>query len=174
MSRALGLLAVLALLGAPRLASAKASSENLDGHFGLGFQVGSPFAISGKYWLSRDTALQGYVGTFGNNFNAVGLDWVYQFARVRPSGGGVHFGFHVGVGGILGFGDGDCFDSFGDHRCNDGDDDELALGVRVPVAANLYFDKVPIEVFLELSPVFQIVPDFDGDLLLGLGGRFYF
>ncbi len=165
--------AVMALVAAPRSASALADTDNLSGHFGIGFQVGAPFALTGKYWLAKDHALQAYIGSFDGGWNAAGMDYVFELARLRPSGAPLTFGFHVGVGGIIGFGDGNCFDGFGDHRCRGGDD-EVALGVRLPVAANMYFTKVPIEVFLELSPVFEIVPDFDGDLLAGLGGRFYF
>ncbi len=167
------LFAAVLLLCVPRSAFALADADNLNGHFGLGFQIGAPFALTGKYWFAREQALQGFIGTFGNGWNAVGVDWVYEFAHVRP-GAPIHFGFHVGVGGVLGFGDGNCFDAFGDSRCTGRDNDELAVGVRMPVAANMYFNKVPIEVFLELSPVFVVAPDFDGDLLAGLGGRFYF
>jgi hypothetical protein len=171
--RRLGVVCALALLLAPVSASAMADTDNLNGHFGLGFQIGAPFAITGKYWLSKETALQAYLGTFSHGWNAAGVDWVYEFARIRPSGAPLTFGFHVGVGGIVGFGHGNCFDGFGDHRCG-GTDDDVALGVRMPIAANMYLTKVPIEIFLELSPVFEIIPDFDGDLIAALGGRFYF
>lgn len=173
--RVLALVAVVSCFASPRSAHALADSDNLAGHFGVGFQIGAPFALTGKYWLTKDQAIQAYIGTFNAGWNAAGVDYVFEFARVRPSGAPLSFGFHVGVGGVLGFGDGNCFDSFGDHRCRGGDDDDdLAVGVRLPVAANMYFNKVPIEVFLELSPVFEIVPDFDGALLAALGGRFYF
>jgi hypothetical protein len=168
------LLLALAIAGTPAVASAMASSENLDGHFGVGFQVGSPFALTGKYWLSKQTALQAYIGTFNYHFNGAGVDWVYEFARVRPSGAPVFFGFHVGVGGILGWGDGNCFGTFGNRYCNGVVDNRVALGVRVPVAANMYLEKIPLEIYLELSPVFEVAPDFNGDLLAALGGRFYF
>ena len=168
------LLAALLVLALPRDAFALADSRNLDGHFGLGFQIGAPFAITGKYWLSREQALQAYIGTFGRGWNAIGADWVYEFAHVSP-GAPVHFGFHVGVGGILAFGNDGCFDTWGRDRCRfDDNDDDLGVGVRMPIAANMYFNKVPIEVYLELAPVFIVVPGFAGDLLAGLGGRFYF
>lgn len=164
---------LVASLFVASVAHAEADTGNLKGRFGLGFQVGQPFAIVGKYWLSQDAALQGYAGTFDGDAGILGLDWVQTIGRVRPSGAPIFFGFHIGVGGALGLGDHACFDHWGHHYGCD-DDDTIALGVRVPVAANMYFDKVPIEVFLELAPLFQIVPDFHGDLSLGLGGRYYF
>lgn len=175
------LVLVSMLVGAsllPRTASAAADTDNLSGHFGLGLQLGAPWAITGKYWLNQDHALQGYIGFFNHGFDVVGLDYVFQMKRVRL-GREVDVGFHIGVGGVLGFGDGNCFDGFGDNYCDFDDDDDyydndLAFGVRMPLAANMYFQSVPIEVYLELAPVIELIPDFAGDFMLGLGGRYYF
>jgi hypothetical protein len=165
--------AVLSL--SSRTTSAMASTDDLDGHFGLGLQLGAPWAITGKYWLNKQQALQGYIGFFDGGFNVVGVDWVYQLTRIRL-GREVDLGVHIGVGGVLGFGDGNCFNGFGDNYCafDHPHDRHLALGARVPVAANFFFKSVPIEAYLELAPVFEFIPDFAGDLMLGLGGRFYF
>lgn len=164
-----------ALLLVPNAANAAADTANLAGRFGFGFQVGAPFAITGKYWLTKDQALQGYVGTFFGDAGIIGADYVVTFARTRLTGAPLHFGFHIGGGGALVFGDHACFNHWNDRHCHDNDgDDDIALGVRVPLAANMYLDKVPLEIYLELAPVFEIVPDFDGTLTAGLGVRYYF
>ena len=50
----------------------------------------------------------------------------------------------------------------------------LELGIRIPVGLSYQFESGPFEAFLELVPVFNLLPqtrlDFDG----GIGVRYYF
>lgn len=52
--------------------------------------------------------------------------------------------------------------------------DEVRLGVRVPVGLSLFFAKYPIETFLEVAPIVDVVEETDGNFNAGLGARYYF
>ena len=52
--------------------------------------------------------------------------------------------------------------------------DRSAVGIRGVVGLEYQFAGAPFDVFLELGPRLNVVPDTRGDLTAGLGGRFFF
>ncbi|MFO7949409.1 MAG: hypothetical protein R6U36_03470, partial [Candidatus Fermentibacteraceae bacterium] len=52
-------------------------------------------------------------------------------------------------------------------------DDDFRLGVRIPLGAAYLFEEAPVEIFLEVVPVVDLVPDTDLDMDAALGARIY-
>ncbi len=139
--------------------------------FGLGFMVGVPAGLSGKYYLSEDTALDFGLGLYGlsnrNNYdNAIHfyIDHLWHpVVLTAPEAFWMPLYFGVGAR-IL------------DHRSNRDFADDLHLGVRAPLGIMIDFNKVPLDIFLELALVIDVLQDDHGyaDLNLALGMRYYF
>ncbi|MBC7712500.1 MAG: hypothetical protein H7177_04150 [Rhizobacter sp.] len=53
-------------------------------------------------------------------------------------------------------------------------DDDVALGVRIPLGIDWKVPNAPIVVFGELVPAMRLIKSTDGDFQAGIGGRFYF
>ena len=51
---------------------------------------------------------------------------------------------------------------------------QLAMGVRVPVGVLYNFKDPRVDLFLELVPVVQLIPDTDFDFDAAIGARYYF
>ncbi len=135
--------------------------------FGIGLQIGVPTGVTGKYYLSVDTALDFAVGNYyrrsgrGINFHA---DFLWH-PLVLGKTDSIWVPFYLGIGArIL------------DHN-RDRDDQDLHFGVRAPFGIAIDFTNVPIDIFLELALVLDVVQDGDHNLTdfnLALGMRYYF
>ncbi len=175
MKTSLLLAAALVLLPA----AASAAPEN---PFGLGIQVGAPTGLTGKLYLDR-VALQmglGVVDDFDDEDGLhVHLDVLFHPAvLVRERA--FTLPFYVGIGGrILQHDYVYHFD--GDHYV----DEDTHVGVRVPFGLLMDFNRVPLDIFLEVALVvdFLHIEDHYGpfhdrhdrvDLNGGLGIRYYF
>jgi hypothetical protein len=162
--------------------TANATEVGYGRRFGLGFVLGDPTGLSGKYWVGATNSLDFGLGFWGYGFNdscwrdsagvrhcpgygngysngTVNLDYLWQSNIIR---GQAQLDWHIGAGGrMVWFGgcNGDCF----------------ALAARMPVGLDLMFNNPSfIEIFFELAPAFYIVPGFTFDIEGGLGVRFYF
>lgn len=170
---------VLMVLGAAWLASvpeaearprpSRAAQFQANKTFGIGFMVGSPTALAAKYYLSADTAIDGGIGVIQGLGRRDGLhvhaDFLWHPA-VLASADPFLLPLYVGLGGR----------AF-DFEDNDTGDDDLGLGVRVPIGIMLDFNNVPLDVFFELALVVDfIVGDGNADADFGgaLGFRYYF
>jgi hypothetical protein len=133
-----------------------------NGTFGLGLELGAPFGINGKYFLSDDRALNFGVGTVYDNYYDdrdglhLYLDYMFHPFSItnQPA---FQMPFFVGVGGRIW--------NFDDRRRRfDDDNNGVALGVRVPVGIAFEFNKVPLDVWIQLT--------FVADLFFGYEDRF--
>lgn len=133
-----------------------------NGKFGLGLELGAPFGINGKYFLSDDRALNFGVGAvYDNYYNDrdglhLYLDYLFHPFSItnQPA---FQLPFFVGIGGRVW--------DFNDRRDRfDNDRDGLAFGVRVPVGIAFDFNKVPLDVFIQLT--------FVADIFFGYEDRF--
>jgi hypothetical protein len=52
--------------------------------------------------------------------------------------------------------------------------DDPLVGVRIPVGLDYQFANAPIDIFLEIVPILDLIPSTDFDLGGGLGIRFWF
>ena len=53
-------------------------------------------------------------------------------------------------------------------------DDDTTFSLRVPVGISYEFEKTPIELFLEIVPMLDLVPATEVDIAGGVGFRYYF
>jgi len=96
---------------------------------------------------------------------AVAVD--YHFVFDIASFSAARLALYVGLGGKLAvWGD--------EHHRKHRHDDGVAFGLRVPVGLSFFFDRVPIELFLEIDPGIRLFPDTSADVDGGIGVRFYF
>lgn len=152
--------------------AARSSSFSANKTFGLGIMLGSPTGLSGKYYLGADTAIDFGLGVNGYGYGEYrGLhlhaDFLWHPA-VLASTPPFELPIYFGVGGRL-------WDY--DHYRDRDFDDDLALGVRVPLGIMMDFNNVPIDIFFELAFVldFLVYDDrarahFNG----AIGIRYYF
>jgi hypothetical protein len=125
--------------------------------FGLGVVLGEPTGVSAKLWLGQTSAIDGVVAwSFANNpsvtFHA---DYLFHFFDVFSLKEG-RLPLYVGIGGTISIAP------------------EPDFGVRFPVGVTYLFDTAPLDVFLEVAPIFLFFPATTFDFSGGIGIRFYF
>jgi hypothetical protein len=171
-------LGVIALCGGSRDLHAQYKGHD----FGLGLRFGDPTALSAKYWLSANDALQfdlGWQPAYRYQTSTylvydpspvLSVDWVHQFTRFGPASRRVWFGAHVGVGGTFGYATPDAcyYDAFNHYYC------ESAVTVHVPIAFNVYLAAVRLGFFAEIAPGIRFYPPLAPTLSFSLGARYYF
>ena len=167
---------VAALLLAATPGSSQATEVGYGRKLGLGFILGDPTGISGKYWVGSTNAIDAGLGfaNYGAGFGAscyydngnvrrcngyydtsLNVDYLWQSNIVR---GPAQLDWYIGAGGrVLIFG-GRGFD----------------IAARAPIGVALMFNNPSfLEVFFELVPALYLAPPgftIEG----GLGVRFYF
>lgn len=134
-------------------ASAQASG------FGLGVIVGEPTGISAKKWLNQETALDFAAAWSFEGENSFSLHadylfhnfWVFKVEERRLP-------VYIGVGGRLKF--------------RDRKDDKL--GARFPLGINYHLRNLPVDFFLEVVPILELIPSTDFVLNAAIGARYFF
>jgi len=144
-----------------------------NGKFGLGLELGFPFGLNGKYFLSDDRALNFGIGDAYDNYYYdrdglhLYLDYLFH-PFVLTNQEAFQLPFYVGIGGRL----------WDFHDRSNRADDGFALGVRVPVGIAFDFNKVPLDVFIQVTFVADLFfayhdrfgPHFEGSV----GIRYWF
>ncbi len=127
--------------------------------FGLGIIVGEPTGLTGKNWLSPNTAFD-FAAAWSlreNNSLTLQADYLmHSFNLIRVDKG--QLPFYYGIGGRIRFAD-------------RGDDD---LGVRIPLGLNYHFQNISLDAFFELVPVLDLAPETDFEVDVAIGVRFFF
>lgn len=135
-----------------------------DKALGIGVMVGEPTGISLKRWISEDRAVDaGIAWSFsGNDSLHVHADYLFhRFDLTQTTELRGRFPLYFGVGGRI-------------KVKGDKHDHDTKAGVRIPFGMSYLFDDAPIELFGEIVPVLDLVPDTDLDLNAAIGARFYF
>ena len=125
--------------------------------FGLGIILGDPTGLNGKYWISKTDGVE------------VSLAWNLVKDRIKILGAyersfGIEakidfleeLSFFPGIGGAISLGK------------------DFSLGVIIPLGVESFFKKVPINLFLELAPELEIIPETSFALYGFLGVRWIF
>jgi hypothetical protein len=142
--------------------------------FGLGLELGAPFGLNGKYFLSPDRALDFGVGTIYHWRERDGLN-IYLDYLFHPvslaSNPTFELPLYFGFGGRLWDVD--------DYSRNNRYNDTFALGLRVPVGISFDFNNVPIDIFLQLAFVLDFYTgdyyrNVYGDVNGSAGVRYWF
>ena len=126
--------------------------------FGLGIIAGEPTGLSAKYWLSSQNALD-----FGLGYSFVKkgrlhfhMDYLFHHQNVFQAE--ENFALYYGPGFRL--------------KTVEGDDARLAF--RFGVGIVWLPRNAPIDVFVEIAPILDIIPATTFGVNAGLGLRFYF
>jgi hypothetical protein len=121
---------------------------------GVGIQLGQPMGVTGKYWLSSTTAVDGAAGYhFGKNFD-IHSDYLWHtFSSFDIQDG--RLPFYFGIGGRVNFG-------------NDSN-----FGMRLPMGVSYLPSNQPFELYAEIAPVVRLLKDLGTDIDGAVGVRVY-
>jgi hypothetical protein len=128
-----------------------------DKGFGLGIILGEPTGLSLKSWIGSKTALDFAVAwSFANNdslhLHADYLIHNFNLLKVRKG----ELLFYYGIGGRV------------------KTEKKSRVGIRVPIGISYIFEKIPLDIFFELAPLLDLVPDTNFEITGGIGIRYYF
>ncbi len=129
-----------------------------DKGFGLGVVLGEPTGISGKYWTGPNTAFAGAAAwSFGNKsaFH-VHLDHLFHHGGLIKVEKGRLF-LYYGLGGRV-----------------KAESDNSRVGVRVPVGLDYLVERAPLDIFVEVAPIVELVPATGVSVNGGVGIRYFF
>ena len=150
------LITLLFLLAISLLATAMVAAQE-DTIVGAGIIIGEPTGLTAKVWgeggLAADAAVAwSFLGKSSLYIHANGL---YHF-RVLDTSGGNFLTPYAGAGVSFRF------------------EEDVNVGVRIPVGVSWLLSVAPIEIFAEIAPGVGLIPETDFELGAGLGARFYF
>lgn len=134
-----------------------AGSAFAQGTFGLGLIVGEPTGISAKWWLTSRTAVDAAAAWSFSDDAALHLhaDYLFHnFDLIDVSKG--QLPVYFGVGGRVKF------------------DSDSNIGVRIPIGLAYLFQDMPLDVFAEIVPLVDLIPDTDFELNASIGIRYFF
>jgi hypothetical protein len=128
-----------------------------DEGIGVGVILGEPTGISLKAWTGSRTALVGTAAWSLAHEKSLHLYADYLIHHFRL----IHLGdeylpFYYGIG----------------FRVMD--ERDVRLGIRIPLGVNYMFKNAPVDIFVELVPVFDISPRTDLFFNGGIGIRYFF
>ena len=136
---------------------------------GLGIILGEPTGISFKNWIGDDRAIDGGIAWSFSGHESIHfhLDYlIHKEGHIRTDEVQGSFPFYYGLGGRLKL-----------REENDGDNNNgkgSLLGVRIPLGLSHRISDAPMDFFIEIVPVLDVVPDTDFDLNAAIGARYYF
>jgi hypothetical protein len=160
--------AVLALAGFTVACTTASAALPMDG-FGVGVMVGEPTGLSLKKWIGEDRAIDAGIGWSFSDYDAFHFHVDYLFHRfglLLDEGRGDRLPVYVGIGGRI---------KLKDHEDGKGrDHDDDSFGIRIPLGISYLFADVPVDIFAEIVPTFDVAPDTDLDLGAAVGARYYF
>ncbi len=130
---------------------------------GIGIMIGEPTGLSFKQWVSRDTAIAGGAAwSFsGRESFHIHADHVWHLFELLPpeEAPDIHgfFSPYFGIGMRA--------------RLRSG---SSRTGVRIPGGVSYIPPEAPLEIFLEIAPIMDVVPDTTLRLNAALGARYFF
>ena len=124
--------------------------------FGIGVMIGEPTGISLKNWISKTKALDaGIAWGFGRNgalhFHADYL--IHEYGLIKTNHG--QLPLYYGIGGRVLL------------------SSDPRIGIRGVVGLDYMFESVPVDIFFEIVPIFDIVPATELGFNAGLGIRYF-
>jgi hypothetical protein len=138
------------------------------GRLGFGFVFGDPTGIAWKYRISNVNAIDGAVGFSPVDRFRMHIDYLWQSYPFAEQ----NLALHYGLGTAIGFGRTEYF--VFDRGSYIVARRELGFGARAVVGLTYVIPKSPLDVFLEVAPVFILSPDPPGmGFDVGLGARIY-
>ena len=157
---------LMAILAQPAMA-------RTNGQFGLGVVVGGPTAVTGKYWLNREAALDGGLAFSFSNYILLYGDYLVHYPRPfknsDPFFSNIDFYMGVGANLVMTTSDRSNNDTYYGKKSG-----SVGLGVRVPFGLEWQPADPPLGVFVEIVPGISVIPATSVDVQGGIGIRYYF
>jgi hypothetical protein len=172
---------IIALLGLSVLTMGLATAQNQRESFGLGIILGNPSGLSLKIpsgansinaifgynsyrngWGRCDGPGPGNDCYYDDNSNFyLGADYIfYNYNLIRVSKGRLPLYYGPGLNV-----------SFWDAAPGD---DRMRVGFRIAVGLEYQFANAPFDIFFEIAPGINVVPNTSGYVMAGIGTRFFF
>ena len=128
-----------------------------DKHFGLGIILGEPTGLSGKQWIGETTAIDGSLAwSFGKkdalHIHADFLVHHYNLLKVKKG----RLPIYYGIGGRIKL------------------EEKGKVGVRIPVGLDYLIKDAPLDTFIELVPILELIPGTEFSMNGAIGMRFFF
>lgn len=127
------------------------------GHWGLGAMVGQPTGVTAKKILANGQAFDAGLGWSlgGNSTFQLHTDWLFNKQEALYWNDQDPLDVYAGIGARMKFGN------------------EIEFGARLPVGAAYYLNERSLELFVELAPIFDLLPERDWELHMLAGFRYY-
>ncbi|MEG8947665.1 hypothetical protein [Rosettibacter firmus] len=126
--------------------------------FGIGVMIGEPTGFSAKYWVNNTNAFDGGLAySFVRKNSAVSLHIDYLYHNYSLIKSNYRIPVYYGFGARLRF----------------IENEENSLGARGVIGLVWLSDNLPLDVFVEFVPVFNIFPATALNLDLAIGARYY-
>ena len=126
--------------------------------FGLGIILGEPTGISAKYWTTSSTAFDFGLGYSFRKYSRLHLhaDYLFHIKNLSHTTENISFYYGPGV------------------RLRVVENGNSRLGFRFDVGLVWIPRNAPVDVFLEIAPLLDIIPSTDFTVNGGIGVRFFF
>ena len=125
---------------------------------GVGLILGEPTGISAKYWVNNNNAFDfalAYSFVGNDNSFALHANYLYHLFNVIQSE--YTLPIYYGFGG----------------RFRAQEDSQVGLGIRGVSGILFFSDRLPLDFFFEIAPVFELIPSTELDIDIGLGARYF-
>lgn len=154
--RSLTIIATILLFGFAGAETSQAQQIPQDRNIGVGVMLGEPAGLTFKRWTGANDALAlGTAWSFrGDTDLHIHLDYLrhdFQVLEVSPGSMPVFYG----IGGRVSLGT-------ADH-----------VGARIPVGISYIFEDTPLEIYLEIAPIVDLLPETAISANGNMGIRFY-
>lgn len=125
-------------------------------NFGIGIILGEPTGLSAKLYTGGSNAFDfAAAWSFkGDGHLLLQADYVWHSPLTRASSGQLFL--YYGIGGRVIF------------------QNDPLVGARIPIGLDYQFSTAPIDIFVEIVPILDLIPDTDFDIGGGIGIRFWF
>ncbi len=138
---------------------------------GIGIIIGEPTGLSLKKWISNNRAIDGGIAwSFSENDSMhLHADYlIHRFDLFASKDLKRRLPLYYGLGARIKLKEGN------DEKDKKKNDDDVLVGVRVPLGISYLLTGDPIDLFAEIVPVLNLIPDTDFDLNASVGVRYYF
>ena len=153
--------------------SDKVMAKSAQQNFGLGVLLGAPTAITGKYWLNNEVAIDGGLAFSFSDYVLIYADYLIHYPRPfnLTEKFFTELSFYVGAGGNL-------VTTTNERTTTDNylgkKSGSLGLGVRIPFGLEWMPAQPSLGFFAEIVPGISVVPATSVLVQGGFGVRYYF
>lgn len=136
------------------------------GKFGIGIIAGEPTGLSMKLWAWENSAFDFALAWSFADEDAVHIhgDYlVHNFSLIKVPEG--RLPFYYGIGARI---------KLVDDNNKNKDKDDTKLGARIPLGLAYIFASQPIDIFAEIVPILDFIPETRLALNAAIGARYFF